>query len=74
MKVSELITHLQKLPQDAEVHIVIDVDTGGDEPIKDIEYNSMHHQVIFDNWPADGKNGTETLMSYEIAAKKGQEL
>ena len=67
MKVSELIVHLQQLPQDADVNIVVSEHTGEDAAIKDICFEQIHHLVVLDSWSSVPFDRSETRMSYEIA-------
>lgn len=48
MKVSELITHLQQLPQDAKVVLVINEASGETRPLEDILYEQFANEVVFD--------------------------
>jgi len=51
MKVSELITHLQQLPQDAKVVLVINEASGETRPLEDIIYEQFANEVVFDTMP-----------------------
>jgi hypothetical protein len=55
MTVSELIAELQKLPQDATVHIVdySPDNTKWDNEVRDIILNK-DNTVDLDNWPSEG--------------------
>ena len=67
MTVSELITKLQTMPQDAKVLLMPYLNNDRwDREIRDIMYNKPDtkfapHTVELDNWPAEGYINHETF-------------